>query len=167
MKLVLAEKSRTTRKSHYQPSMDKQLIDPSPALKPGIVEELMNLPDKIVKISSGGYVSAALTAGNDIYIWGRQSHPELSEPLTGSPTPLDLDGQDFVDVAVGMNHLIVLTTESRIFIVGEGGNGQLGLGAVKELRDWKEVILSLKAGQQCLSVHAGYKNSLIILGDVT
>ena len=135
---------------------------------PCIADELLGLPDKVVKISSGGYATAALTSGNDIYIWGRQGHPELSEPLTGSPTPLDLDGQDFLDVAVGMNHMIVLTTERRIFVVGAGGNGQLGLGSgLRELKDWKEVVMLLREGQQAVNVHAGYKNSFIIVKDVT
>jgi alpha-tubulin suppressor-like RCC1 family protein len=109
-----------------------------------------------------------LTAGNDVYIWGRQGHPDLDEPLTGSPTPLDLDGQDFLDVAVGMNHVVVLTTERRMFVVGAGGNGQLGLGpALKELKDWKEVSIPLGKGQQVVSVHAGYKNSFVIVEDAT
>lgn len=113
-------------------------------------------------------MTAALTSGNDIYIWGRQGYPELSEPLTGSPTPLDLDGQDFLDVAVGVDHMVVLSTEHRISVVGAGENGQLGLrSGVKELKDWKEVILPLREGQQVVSVHAGYKNSFIIVEDIT
>ena len=113
-------------------------------------------------------MTAVLTAGNDVYVWGRQGHPELSENLTASPTPLDLNGQDFLDVAVGMNHVIVLTTERRIFIVGAGGNGQLGLGsAIKELKDWKEVVMPLGGGQHIVSVHAGYKNSFVIVKGVT
>jgi alpha-tubulin suppressor-like RCC1 family protein len=140
----------------------------SPASKPCLVEELSNLPDRVIKISSGGYVTAALTEGNDVYIWGRQGHPELSEPLTGSPTPLDLDEKDFLDVAVGMNHIVVLTTERKVFVVGTGGNGQLGLGAaIKELKDWKEVVLPLKERQRVVSVSAGYKNSFVIVDDVT
>jgi alpha-tubulin suppressor-like RCC1 family protein len=121
-----------------------------------------------VKISSGGYATAALTESNDIYIWGRQGHPELDEPLTRSPTPLDLDGEDFLDVAVGINHMIVLTTKGKLFVVGAGENGQLGLEAAsKEVKDWKEVRLPLKEGQQVASVHAGYKNSFVIVEDAT
>lgn len=123
----------------------------------------------MVKISSGGYITAALTSGNDIYIWGRTGQPELSEPLSGSPTPLDLGGKDFLDVAVGMNHIVVLTTDCEVFIVGAGGNGQLGLGLdVKELQDWVEVALPLNDdGQRAASVYAGYKNSFVLVEDVT
>lgn len=79
-----------------------------------------------------------------------------------------MDGMEFLDLAVGMNHLIVLTTERKVFVVGAGGNGQLGLGAaIKELEDWKEVNLSLQEGQRVVSVHAGYKNSFLIVENVT
>jgi alpha-tubulin suppressor-like RCC1 family protein len=140
----------------------------SPASKPSIVEELSELPDKIVKISSGGYATAALTSGNDIYVWGRQGYLELSEPLTGSPIPLDLEGLDFLDVAVGMNHIVLLTTERKVFVVGAGRNGQLGLGPdIRELKDWKQVRLPLKEKQRVANVHAGYKNSFLIVEDIT
>jgi alpha-tubulin suppressor-like RCC1 family protein len=132
------------------------------------VQELSEIPDKVMKISSGGYVTAALTAGNNIYIWGRQGHPELSEPLTGSPIPLDLEGLDFQDVAVGLDHVMLLTTERRILIVGAGGNGQLGLGTeVKKVKDWKEVKIPLKHGQQAVKLHTGYKNSFVIVDNTS
>lgn len=135
-----------------------------PAYEPCLVEDLSDLPDPIKKISSGGYATAALTLANDAYFWGRPGHPE--ELLTPSPTPLDLDGQDILDVSVGFNHLMVLTTDHRLFVVGDGGSGQLGLDAEK-LDDWKEVILPLKADQRMIGVHAGYKNSFLIVGDGT
>jgi alpha-tubulin suppressor-like RCC1 family protein len=131
-----------------------------------VIDDLSDLPDQVIKISSGGYATAALTAGNDIYLWGREGHPELTEPLSGSPTPLDLEGMDFLDVAVGMNHLIVLTTGRKVFVVGAGGNGQLGLKET-ELKEWREVCLPLKEGQRVVSVHAGYKNSFVVVEDTT
>ncbi len=88
--------------------------------------------------------------------------------MTGSPTPLDLDGYDFLDVAVGVNHMMILTTERRLFVVGVGSNGQLGLGLdFKELKNWTEVCLPLKNGQRLVSVYAGYKNSFVLVEDVT
>jgi alpha-tubulin suppressor-like RCC1 family protein len=130
------------------------------------VEVLLELPDKTEKISSGGYATATLTSGNDVYLWGRPGQPELSEQLTGSPIPLDLDGQDFLDVAVGENHIIVLTTDRKVFVVGAGGNGQLGSDE-KQLNDWKEACLPLKPGQRVAGVYAGYKNSFVIVEDAT
>jgi hypothetical protein len=50
--------------------------------------------------------------------------------------------------------------------VGEGSSGQLGLD-LKELAGWREVALSLKDSQQIASVYAGYKNSFVIVEDVS
>ena len=95
-----------------------------------------------------------------MYFWGRSGEPK--ELLTGTPTPLDLDGHDILDVAVGFNHLVVLTTERKVFIVGNGGNGQLGLD-LEILEDWKEVYLPLKEGQRVAKVYAGYKNTFLLV----
>ena len=68
---------------------------------------------------------------------------------------------------MGMNHIVLLTTERKVFVVGACGNGQLGLGSdIRELKDWTEVQLSLKGNQRVASVHAGYKNSFLIVEDV-
>jgi alpha-tubulin suppressor-like RCC1 family protein len=130
------------------------------------VEDLLDLPTgKIRKISSGGYVTAAITVGNDLYVWGgRPGQPKLLEQMEGYPTPVDLEGLDILDVAVGDGHILALSTDNRLFIVGDGGNGQLGLGSnIKELADWKEVSLPLKEGQKMVRVHAGYKNSFVVV----
>lgn len=80
--------------------------------------------------------------------------------------PVDLEGQDVMDVAVGTNHILALTTEGKLYVVGENGNGQLGVDS-KELTDWKEVVLPFKDGQRIVGVHTGYKNSLVVVEDIT
>jgi alpha-tubulin suppressor-like RCC1 family protein len=140
----------------------------SPATIPCVVEDLLDLPTgSIRKISSGGYVTAALTEGNDLYVWGgRPGLTKLLEDLTGAPMPVDFDGQDVLDVAVSMNHMIALTTGGKLFVVGDGSNGQLGLD-IKELATWKEVTLPLKDNRRIAGVHTGYKNSLVVVEGIT
>lgn len=135
-----------------------------PASMPGLVEDLADLPDKIVKISSGGYATAALTSANDVYFWGRPGYPEGL--LTGCPTPLDLDGQDILDVALGFNHMMVLTTEHKLFVVGDGGSGQLGEDT-ESFGDWKEISLPLKDCNRISKIHAGYKVSFALVEGAT
>lgn len=143
-------------------------VGDSPAHLPCIVADLSDLPTgSIRKISSGGYVTAALTSGNDLYIWGgRPGQPKLLEGLSGTPDPVDLEGNDVLDVAVGVNHMVALTTEHKLYVVGANGNGQLGLD-VEELSEWREVTLPLNEKQQILSVHTGYKNSFVLVGNMT
>jgi len=62
--------------------------------------------------------------------------------------------------------MIALTTEGKVFVVGEGRNGQLGLD-VKELEDWREVSLLLNGSQKVVSVGAGYKNSFVLVEDIS
>lgn len=131
-----------------------------------MVEDLLDLPTgKIRKISSGGYITAALTVGNDLYVWGgRPGQTKLLEDMEDYPTPVDLEGLDFLDVAVGDGHILALSTDGRLFVVGAGRNGQLGLGEnVNDAVGWKEVVLQLREGQKVRKVYAGYKNSFIVV----
>lgn len=79
---------------------------------------------------------------------------------------MDLDGEDVLDVAVDMNHVIALTTEHKLFVVGDGSNGQLGLD-LENVEAWNEVLLPLKQNQRIVSVHTGYNNSLVTVEDIT
>jgi alpha-tubulin suppressor-like RCC1 family protein len=134
----------------------------SPASQPGIVEDLSNLPDKIVRISSGGAMTAALTSGNDVYFWGVGMSGPLGNLWSASPQPLDLDEQDILDVAVGNEHILILTTEHKVFAIGANGSGQLGLSN-KEYREWTEIPLSLKERQQVTRVYTSYNNSFVLV----
>ncbi len=112
-------------------------------------------------------MTAALTEGNDLYVWGgRPGGKNVLEQLIGEPTPVDLNGEDILDIAVGTDHMLALTSNHRLFVVGAGGNGQLGFDE-KQISEWKEVSLPLKNGQQIISVHAGYKNSFLLIEDTS
>jgi len=148
----------------YEACLGREISHNTTAIAPHLVENLYDLPDAVEKISSGGYATAVLTSANDAYFWGRPGQPE--NLLTDSPTPLDLDGHDFLDIAVGFNHLMVLTTDHNLFMVGDGRSGQLGMN-IKKLDDWKEVKLPLRPGQQIVGIYAGYKNSFLLVGSGT
>jgi alpha-tubulin suppressor-like RCC1 family protein len=141
----------------------------SPASTPCLVEDLSDLPTgPIRKVSAGGYVAAALTTGNDLYLWGgRTGQPKILECLTGEPTPFDLDGDDVLDVSVGDNHALALSTNHKIFVAGSGSNGQLGTEDREKIEEWTEVVFPLKDNQRAISVHAGYKNSFVLVENIT
>lgn len=138
--------------------------DASPAEKPGLVTALQDLPTgPIAKIAAGGYMLAALTAGDDLYLWG--GHPGRKAVLadvTDEPSPVVLGEElDVADVAVGEAHLIALTTDSKVYVVGDNGNGQLGL-PVDSADSWAQVELNLGEGR-AFSVAAGPRNSFIVV----
>ncbi|KAH7351074.1 regulator of chromosome condensation 1/beta-lactamase-inhibitor protein II [Rhexocercosporidium sp. MPI-PUGE-AT-0058] len=152
----------------YPNCLGREVSHKYPANIPSIVEDLAELPGgRIRKISSGGYVTAALTDDNDLYVWGgRAGQKAVLEGLEGTPMPIDLKGDDVWDVAVGMNHILAVTMDRKLFVVGDGGNGQLG-SDVKEHENWEQVELPLEEGQRILSVHAGYKNSFVVVENGT
>lgn len=136
----------------------------SPADTPCVVEDLKSLLDKITRISSGGSLTAALTSNHDIYIWGGGKVPGHPIQLWSStPSPLDLNYQEFLDVAVGNNHVILLTTEHKVFVIGGNGSGQLGLEDKDDQQDWTEITLPLNEDQHVTRVYAGYNYSFVLV----
>lgn len=110
----------------------------SPADKPCLVEALDGI--KVKKISSGGWMSAALSADGDVYIWGQKAPAPEGESVllkelqtvndTGEAVALVDFGStvNFMDVAVGDGHILLLAEDRKLYAAGVGFNGQLGLG---------------------------------------
>lgn len=147
----------------YIACLGREVTHSSPAERPGLVEELEDLPTgKIKKISAAGYLVLALTEGCDLYVWG--GHPgrqALLEGLSSSPVPLVVEEKDITDCGVGESHIIVLTSEGDVYSIGENASGQLGL-PLKEARSWTKVPLCLRAGRVVCGVEAGWRTSFIL-----
>ncbi|KAM3074311.1 hypothetical protein ACMFMF_006327 [Clarireedia jacksonii] len=139
----------------------------------------------ILKISSGGSLTGILTSTHDLYIWGCNPHPfipELNPSSTSyidaadeenpfAPVPIDVEGKDVADFAVGENHILVLTMDGMLYGIGEGGNGQLGLGDERgRCEEWRVLDVGLgkegKCKKRCVGVGAGYKCSFVLVQDV-
>ncbi|KUI57734.1 Regulator of chromosome condensation [Cytospora mali] len=148
----------------YAACLGREVTEDTPAEQPALVTALQDLPTgPVSKIAAGGYMLAALTSGDDLYLWG--GHPgrkAILADVADEPTPIDMDGRDIVDVAVGESHLVVLTTEGEVFVVGDNGNGQLGLPG-KSVESWTRVELNLQDERRAVGVAAGPRNSFIIV----
>lgn len=136
----------------------------SPAERPGLVTALQDLPTgPIAKIAAGGYMLAALTTGNDLYLWG--GHPgrkTVPADVSDEPAPVVIEEQDIADVAIGEAHLIALTTEGKVYVIGHNGNGQLSL-PIESTDSWRQVDLHLNDGKRAVGVAAGPRNSFFII----
>lgn len=119
-------------------------------------------------IRSGGTLTAALTFNHDIYTWGSGIRPGPLTPLWHPvPFPLDLGTHEFLDIAIGSQHAILLTTEHRIFVLGNNRNCQLGVEEKLQCSDWTEVSLPIvRSKQRVTKVYAGHNNSLFIVEDI-
>lgn len=138
----------------------------SPADRPCLVPDLIDLPTgKIAKIAANGYVIAALTDGNDLYCWGGHAGQEPVIPgLNGTPNLVDIDGKEILDVAVGESHLIVLTEDDKVMVIGNNTYGQLGIGiGAEKATTWTEVKPDLGKESTVMAVRAGPKTSFLIV----
>jgi len=138
----------------------------SPANTPNLVTDLDDLPTgPITKLAAGGYLLAALTAGNDLYCWGHAGRSPVLPDLSDTPTPVVIDDQDIADVAVGVAHMLVLTLDGDVYVIGDNSNGQLGLSGVSSTKTWTRLDLGsiLTAGQIVTGVAAGPRNSFLIV----
>ncbi|PQE07735.1 serine threonine- kinase nek9 protein [Rutstroemia sp. NJR-2017a BVV2] len=144
-----------------------------------------SLPEtQIVKLSSNGPLTGLLTSTRDLYIWGSNPHPFIPELNPSSPSyidpdeenpfapvPIDIEGKDVADVAIGENHVLVLTTDGMVYGIGEGGNGQLGLRDERgRYEEWRALDVGFRkegeCGKRCVGVGAGYKCSFVLVEDV-
>lgn len=127
--------------------------------------QLYDLPGgPIVKVASGGYLTAALTVDNDLYVWGGRpgETPIIAEIEEQTPTPLNIHDHDILDFGIGDRHMIVLTTDRKLFVIGEGVNGQLG-SQESMATEWLELTLSLPQGKEVVGVAAGPKSSFLLV----
>ncbi|KAL2257881.1 hypothetical protein VTK26DRAFT_9052 [Humicola hyalothermophila] len=164
----------------YTPCLGREPSDESPASTPGPVPSLTDLPTgPITKLatSPGSYLLAALTAGNDLYVWGDRGRAAIfcsALSLTDMPSPVvigvddDDNGKDVADVAVGDAHIIALTTDGEVYVVGDNANGQLGVPGLAAASTWTRVDLgSLEGGEEQQSrvtgVAAGPRSSFLIV----
>jgi len=134
----------------FSACLGREITRYEPASERRLIADLHGLPTgPIVKIAAGGYVAGALTEGRDLYLWG-MSIKNTKFELSGDPSPLELHGMDIVDIAIGDGHIVVLGcdgTNRSVWVIGEGRNGQLGLGpGVTHAEDWTEVDVSTITG---------------------
>ncbi|KAI1769632.1 RCC1/BLIP-II [Hypoxylon sp. FL1150] len=147
----------------YGACLGREITNSSPAERPGLVEDLQELPTgRISKISVAGYIILALTEGHDLYAWGgHPGRPALVEDLSGEPMPIVVEESDIVDCAAGESHVIVLTSDGDVYVIGSNTNGQLGL-PVDEAKSWTKVPLRLGVGHAVSGVAAGHRTSFVL-----
>ncbi|KAK4195330.1 regulator of chromosome condensation 1/beta-lactamase-inhibitor protein II [Triangularia verruculosa] len=160
--------------SRFTPCLARLPSPSHPAEFPSPITDLSSLPTgPIVKIAScsSGYLLAALTKGNDLYLWGHAGrcsewYPDI--PDTPEPAVIgDEGGKDVKDVAVGQAHIIVLTTDGEVWGKGDNRSGQLGLGREVEMaKEWTRLNIDFgddNGKRKMKGVWAGEMNSFLIV----
>ncbi|XP_052865946.1 regulator of chromosome condensation [Anopheles cruzii] len=90
----------------------------------------IDLPGPCVKISGGDSHSACLLEDGRVFAWGsfRDSHGNMGLTLEGNKRlPIEVvPDQQWVDIASGSDHLVLLSDGGNIYTVGCAEQGQLG-----------------------------------------
>ena len=127
--------------------------DAVPADKPGIVEALGGLNIASIQCGPGvGWLASALSEDGALYLWGTPMPGEdgvircLSDAGPGEVALVEIlpetnaEPVDIISAAIGRNHVSVATEGGHLFVVGDNGNGQLGLGRETAFVDeWTQV----------------------------
>ncbi|PHH90282.1 hypothetical protein CDD83_4083 [Cordyceps sp. RAO-2017] len=156
--------------ARYEDCLGREATAESPADEPGAVLDLADLGEPIMQVSAAGYTLAALTESGAVYLWGRPPHGthrrrQALLTLNRVPNYVEIDGgKDVQDVAVGDSHVIALTTDGSIFVLGDNTNGQLGLGknGIGEVQSWTKAPFHLPDGHEAVAVAAGPRSSFIL-----
>lgn len=136
----------------------------------------------VVKVRAGVDNSAAITNLNNVYIWGANAGGQLGQgnfnEYYNKPTKLTNislnEGEYIVDVQIPkysgsrMNHIVLLTSEHRVFGAGSSGYGQLGISDAVNRVDKNTFIditssFPLLEDEYILEVQAGYPGSTAVL----
>ena len=96
----------------------------------------LNIDEKIIQVSLGGYHSSAITSEGRIFTWGSNFGGKLGDGTTEDRTnPTDITTQfnldtdeKIIQVALGLFHTSAITSKGRVFTWGQNESGQLGDG---------------------------------------
>eukprot|EP00917_Polyrhabdina_sp_WS-2016_P017393 GHVP01037564.1.p1 GENE.GHVP01037564.1~~GHVP01037564.1.p1 ORF type:complete len:380 (-),score=66.01 GHVP01037564.1:1818-2957(-) len=89
------------------------------------------IPEKINQIACGDSISVAVTNSGSVYTWGtfRDSNGVLghqqSVDIQKTPYCVNLKSK-ISDIAVGPNHVMIISEEGKVYSWGSGQQGQLG-----------------------------------------
>ncbi|KAI4268217.1 MAG: hypothetical protein L6R38_007922 [Xanthoria sp. 2 TBL-2021] len=144
----------------------------SPASLPTVISALDGI--NIAKIDAGSWLIAAVSCEKDLYVWGHvmqqpigDYHSCFDKLLNNIGEDVHLidiaDGQDVEDVAIGDEHLVVLTS-GELWGYGSNDFGQLGLGQdVKSTQGEWVKIYAADAGEKIREFAAGPLGTFIVV----
>ena len=133
--------------------------------------------EEITEVYAGYSHSAALMENGSLYMWGESKHGELILPgndednnntvakPTSTSSLLEENGE-IVDVALGKNYSITLSSNGSVLTWGYNAQGQLGNGEMtSETGEPYYDITSNFNGETISDVEAGYNHAAAITED--
>lgn len=108
-------------------SLGRPIEEEEECFVPGQVQ----LPEKVVALSTGDSHTAALTETGKVFAWGTfrdSSGPiGLTEPMELQKSPVQvLASLEVVSISSGSDHIVMLTRDGEMYSMGNAEQGQLG-----------------------------------------
>ncbi|KAL7284675.1 hypothetical protein ACG7TL_001973 [Trametes sanguinea] len=141
---------------------------------PRRVQSLIDEGFRAVRVVAGDCISAALSDKGELRAWGlfrsadaegmKAFSPTIPKQSTPSPIP-GLANERFAAIAVGHDHLVLLTTSGEVYTMGSGDSGQLGYRVPKNdpvLGTVPHKVLRASRGHRAVIVGAGGSTSFFV-----
>lgn len=134
------------------------------------IPSVINMNEKVLRVTCGNDFSACISESGRLYTWGRNTFGNLGHGDTeqrNTPAIVTaLSELAIIDVSCGAKHMMAVTSGFKIYSWGNGGNGRLGhgtnIGSASPLpieRLFNVNIMSVSCGES----HSG---AIAILGEV-
>ena len=138
-----------------------------------------NESNKMVKIASGRYFSAALAEDGTVYTWGENGYGQLgNNSTTDSDVPVhvimgsysgttylgDNASNKIVNIALGNYHAVALAEDGTVYTWGRNSYGQLGNASTTQSNYPVKVLMGSYSGTTYLGDNASNKIVDIALG---
>ena len=103
---------------------------------------------QVTRIAAGHSHAAAITSNGELFTWGMQidHEPKLETSLLHTK---------IVDVACGQNYTLALDEEGRVYSMGKGKTGVLGLASTKRTTI-PTLVEGIPAGEKVVAMSAGW-----------
>lgn len=125
---------------------------------------------KVLAISGGGDISAALMEDHTLMTWGTNEHGAVGNGTTSlagqwTPTPVSQStGLTYVkDIATGWDHMVAIDNNGAVWTWGSGGDGELGNGT----RVDSSLPVHISGLTNVIQVSAGDGSSVALKADGT
>jgi alpha-tubulin suppressor-like RCC1 family protein len=112
--------------------------------KEGVIN-ILKIQETLVSLGCGEHHTVGVTKGGKLLCWGQNGSGQLGSHLdtnVSTPTLVELPGDEkAVSVGCGAHYTGILTASGKVFVTGDNGNGQLGLGHKNVVQSFHQVDL--------------------------
>jgi uncharacterized repeat protein (TIGR02543 family) len=129
----------------------------------------LSVDELIVKIVFSLSMNVVLTNKNQLFTWGLNNHYQLGNNTTNSSSPvsdisnlIELEPNEYiVDLTVGDDHGMILTSNHRVFRWGRNNFYQLGTNDIANMIKPTLLEIELADGDYFTGIAAGINNSFL------